>query len=430
MKYNQPYGVSDPNAGYINGNPSTGTMGSIPPAASIENPQREIVNLIADAGLTPTDADLHQLARSVQSSHLMYAVDNGTANALAFNVMPPLLAYAAGQRWTVKVAATNTGPSVANINSLGARHIVYPLGGEMKGGELQAGGIVTLVDDGTNLQLTNVAAVTGSILTAPKTYYVNSITGSDTAYDGTAAVVSGLHGPFATVQRALTAAYTWNQNGYAIAIMLADGVYSPFNTAQPPNGAGSIQIIGNTVTPENVVIHAAVGEAILLQANGYVLAGLTVQSDLAGASPHNGSGIRLISCSTTVQNINFGACATAHIFIGGNATFVFTGLEDALPNDFCKITGDSPVHLFCAQNSLIYLSGTKLITVGNRNISIWAQCHSNAVIASSYQSQALGGSVTGQKFNVMLNGVINTGGGINYFPGNAAGVTSSGGQVF
>ena len=64
MKYKQPYGVSDPNAAYINGNPSTGTMGSIPPAASIENPQREIVNFINDSGLTPTDADLHQLWRN------------------------------------------------------------------------------------------------------------------------------------------------------------------------------------------------------------------------------------------------------------------------------------------------------------------------------------------------------------------------------
>ena len=48
MQYNQPYGVSDPNAPYINGNPTTGTMGSIPPAASIEFPQREIVDVISE----------------------------------------------------------------------------------------------------------------------------------------------------------------------------------------------------------------------------------------------------------------------------------------------------------------------------------------------------------------------------------------------
>ena len=215
MKYEAPYGVSDPNASYINGNPSTGTMGSIPPAASIENPQREIVNLITDAGLTPSDADLHQLARGVQGGHLNYAVDTGTANALAINVSPPLLAYAAGQRWTVKVLNANTGPSVININSLGARHIIFPQGGELKGGELFAGGLASLVDDGTNLQLSNVAQVTSTILTAPETYYVNSAIGNDTAYDGTAAAVSGWRKRAWTLRHAQSrtrkAAYTWNR---------------------------------------------------------------------------------------------------------------------------------------------------------------------------------------------------------------------------
>ena len=78
MKYEQPYGVSDPNAPYINGNPSTGTMGSIPPAASIENPQREVVEVInransrgykdfTDTLCAPaTDADLQQLRKAIE----------------------------------------------------------------------------------------------------------------------------------------------------------------------------------------------------------------------------------------------------------------------------------------------------------------------------------------------------------------------------
>jgi hypothetical protein len=77
MLYNQPYGVSDPNAAYINGNPSTGTMGSIPPAASIEFDQREIVAVISYANAhaltdyngapcaVPSNADLTQLAKAI-----------------------------------------------------------------------------------------------------------------------------------------------------------------------------------------------------------------------------------------------------------------------------------------------------------------------------------------------------------------------------
>ena len=45
MKYNQPFDQpSNPNAPYIDGNPSAGIQGSIVPAAAIEYDQREIVN--------------------------------------------------------------------------------------------------------------------------------------------------------------------------------------------------------------------------------------------------------------------------------------------------------------------------------------------------------------------------------------------------
>lgn len=46
MRYNAPYGQVDLEAVYVNGNPATGTEGSIPPALSIELPQREIVAVI------------------------------------------------------------------------------------------------------------------------------------------------------------------------------------------------------------------------------------------------------------------------------------------------------------------------------------------------------------------------------------------------
>src|SRR4051812_10264098 len=78
MKYNQPYGVSDVDAPYVNGNPSTGTMGSIPPAASIEHDQREVVEVISRANsrgykdftdtpcAVPATGDLQQLRKAVE----------------------------------------------------------------------------------------------------------------------------------------------------------------------------------------------------------------------------------------------------------------------------------------------------------------------------------------------------------------------------
>ena len=38
---------------YVNGDPTIGQEGSIPPAAAFEHPQREIVNLIKNATFSP-----------------------------------------------------------------------------------------------------------------------------------------------------------------------------------------------------------------------------------------------------------------------------------------------------------------------------------------------------------------------------------------
>lgn len=77
MKYNQPYGVVDPEAVYVNGDPSIGRQGSIPPAESIEYDQREIVNVIkfahdhnlidndGAACAAPTNTDLEQLRKAI-----------------------------------------------------------------------------------------------------------------------------------------------------------------------------------------------------------------------------------------------------------------------------------------------------------------------------------------------------------------------------
>lgn len=66
MKYVPPLGATDPNASYQDGNPEAGTLGSIVPAAAIERPQREILNVLTAAGLTPSDTDLTQLLAAIR----------------------------------------------------------------------------------------------------------------------------------------------------------------------------------------------------------------------------------------------------------------------------------------------------------------------------------------------------------------------------
>src|SRR6516165_6108163 len=97
MQYHQPLDQpTNPNAPYIDGNPSLGIEGSIIPAASIEYTQREIVNFLTDSTYTPTDSDLHQLSRSVQLDYVNWAIDSGPANQMQITAVPAPPNYTAG----------------------------------------------------------------------------------------------------------------------------------------------------------------------------------------------------------------------------------------------------------------------------------------------------------------------------------------------
>src|SRR5262245_42903109 len=143
MQYNQPYGkppeVTWGDTPYINGDPSVGRMGSIPPAASIEYPQRELVNFFKDTGLlTPSNADLHQLSKGIMTGMMHYGVDTGTKNNLQINLQPAPDAYYDGMFLFVVPAVSNDGASTANVNSLGARNIVRRGGDPLAAGDLVA----------------------------------------------------------------------------------------------------------------------------------------------------------------------------------------------------------------------------------------------------------------------------------------------------
>jgi hypothetical protein len=71
MKYTQPPGTPD-NSIYIDFNPAAGIEGSVVPAAAIEAPQRELVNVIEEAGLVPNDGDLTQVYQAIRKLFVMF----------------------------------------------------------------------------------------------------------------------------------------------------------------------------------------------------------------------------------------------------------------------------------------------------------------------------------------------------------------------
>lgn len=71
---------------YVNGDRLNGIEGSIPSAEAIEHPQREIINVIEAAGLTPDAADLTQLLQAI--NNLGGAVEVGTLVMWPANTPP------------------------------------------------------------------------------------------------------------------------------------------------------------------------------------------------------------------------------------------------------------------------------------------------------------------------------------------------------
>jgi len=161
MKYQAPYGVSNPDAPYINGDPTIGRQGSIPPAAAFEFPMREILNVINKNKITPDDADLSQMMKGVRSQRTNYVDDTGSANNLSVALDPPLGAYTIGLPIRVKVHVTNTG--AATIDAGAGRVAIKKMnGGGTAAGDLPAGGICELVYDGSAFQLVNFGGSGGT----------------------------------------------------------------------------------------------------------------------------------------------------------------------------------------------------------------------------------------------------------------------------
>jgi len=160
LKYNQPFDQpGNPNASYVSGNPSTGTQGSIPPAEAFENPQRELVNFFTDSGITPTNTDLHQLSRSVQSGDVKYAVDTGTANAMVAALQPVPLMLNPGMTLRIKKTAfTNTDAMSLDVG-LGANNLVKSGGASLNAGDLPANMVVEVCWDGTQWQCMNYIGI-------------------------------------------------------------------------------------------------------------------------------------------------------------------------------------------------------------------------------------------------------------------------------
>jgi hypothetical protein len=432
VKYNQPYGITDPEGPYVNGNPATGTMGSIPPAASIEYPQREIVQFIKDSKLNPTNADLRQLSKSVQSNQVVYGVDVGAVNILSVALNPPLDAYVDGMTFWVRVANDNTGPATFTANALGGRNIVRRGGGVLQPGDLRGGYFALLNYNGphNNFELYSVnyaaASVTVPILAANTNLYVNTATGNDSTLDGTAPTISGGHGPFKTIQRAVNETFKYGPSIYTMTINVAAGTYN--ESVSTPNLLGPTMIIKGS-GPTSCFVNGLNDQHVFATGSGNTVyvQDLCIQPG-TGIGPPSGfvsSSGSLITDNTASRGSGiipyiFEAYGSGALVYPGNHTF---NAGSSAYIDFGAYFGGA---LFFRQNRVFTWAGTHTLQAA------CAEASTNGSISVPVPNPPTfngAGFVVGPKYSASVNGVISVQGlGVNYFPGSVAGNLSYGGQ--
>ena len=129
MRYNPPAGSQDPDAKYVTGQPGK-ARGSAVPAEAVEHPQREIVEVIKQAGLEPSGDDLTQLWQALGA---LFRQKVPIATEEKAGIVKPGSGLSVGEDGTldVTVSAAIPGTIVAFSGSFGGadgRHPI-PLGG-------------------------------------------------------------------------------------------------------------------------------------------------------------------------------------------------------------------------------------------------------------------------------------------------------------
>jgi hypothetical protein len=345
MKYNQPYGMPEETTLYsvpfINGNPSTGTMGSIPPAASIEYDQREIIAVI------------------------QWAYDHGYRD------------YAA----QLCAAPTNA--------------------------------------DLTQLLKAIFGIMNSRLLQAPRDYYVDGVSGSD-SNDGLSAAK-----PFKTLQKAQNTLVTYNLNGFNVNIHVSPATYAPLYCGSI-GGSGQIMWTGNPTTPSDCTVASPLGAAITVAGVGdYHFNGFKVQS------AENGPGIVASGFETwgpataTLWAMDFGFCKDVHMYAyNGSLLGVMGPLR--ISGNALRAHAEGASGGRCIHHSL---------NKPNMTISVPCNMYAWAIFGTTsqgwlfYNSLIGAANVTGKKYDAAMNSIIVTNGaGVGYLPGTIAGTVSTGGQ--
>ena len=251
-------------------------------------------------------------------------------------------------------------------------------------------------------------------ISADRTYYVR--TDGSNSNNGLANTAGGA---FLTIQKCIDVVCSTLDiaAGFTVTCQVADGTYTGANVMKQLIGAGSFVIQGNSGTPANVVVSVTSNHCFYNQIGGTLLTvkDMKLTTTTSGSCIHAAYG-GLIN----LNNIDFGTCASQHKYALGGGNVTATGNY--------SISGGAASHENASRGGTVD-TASKTVTITGTPAFSTGYAVSSASGAITNYGCTFSGSATGVRYAASLNGTMNTlSGGANYFPGNSAGTTATGGQ--
>jgi len=253
-------------------------------------------------------------------------------------------------------------------------------------------------------------------LTVNTTIYVNAATGNDSFNGLTPATAK------ATIQAAVDTAWTFPPSQFTITIQVANGTYT--GGVLTPLFAGPAVIIQGASTA-GVIMNSGSNGAFAVQGlNQVTIKNVTAAntSSSGGAGLFSATFSAILTTQDTASNATGGSvfAATDNAVINcGNHTFNGNCLTFWTASTLGVINLVPGASVYTVSSPLTVSLAT-VISFGAAALSLPSGTHPTFVNP---------GNVTGKRYDVTLNGVVNTvGAGSTYFPCTIAGTTATGGQ--
>jgi hypothetical protein len=260
------------------------------------------------------------------------------------------------------------------------------------------------------------------------TFYVNTSIGSDTLYDGTAAAISGSHGPWATGTHAAAQLALYNATTQ-VTVYFSSGTYAgiqPMPTISNwdivgAGGAGNPYSSGTT-TLSQLSTGANLGVGLLVVGANLVVTVSNITFASASNNVQSSVGevfVNQCALSAPTNGVDYSILATNGAQINCIGASTYTGNGAGIL--YAQITGHLAIGAGATAGSIV-CSGSPTFS--------GACAGANKVGIISLTNGTVSGTATGTRAASNLNSVVDTGGhGQTGFAGNANGTGTNGGQI-